>query len=173
MRYRDQTLSRRVITCTVKRVSTTLLRARRDGSQYSEESATGTKTLLAMVIEIPRSTYIVTNALGIFQASDVLFSAHINNKVKANHSDFQTRSAKPIRPLPISQAVYVFRRKTSPRIQNSVARSALSLGLLEARANLPPVSSASQDAPARHSVEPLMGPRLNVSGEILISFPPT
>jgi hypothetical protein len=41
-------------------------------------------------------------------------------------------------------------------------------------ANLPPVSWSSEAAPARHRSEPVdKGPRLNVSGEILISFPPT
>jgi hypothetical protein len=37
-----------------------------------------------------------------------------------NISRFQARSATPKRILPISQAVYTFRRKTSPRIQKSI-----------------------------------------------------
>ena len=74
----------------------------------------------------------------ISEISGGIFLRTQNNKVQATTTPtrtwiiptLQTRSAKPIRVLPISQAVYVFRRKTSPRIQNSVPRSALSLGSL-------------------------------------------
>jgi len=142
---------------------------------HEEDRSKGTGSLYKTVILCSHntsSTFILSTPH--FQISMIIFTQQVQGTTRTRIIPrFQTRSAKPMRALPISQAVYVFRRKTSPRIQNSVPRSALSLGSLS-DANLRPVSCPSQAAPARHRLPSSdMVPRLNVSGEILISFPPT